>query len=201
MNFSNDELVNAVRFAHQYGVKVYVTVNTLAYDDDLPVIAEYLQFLSDSGVDAILVQDVGILSLAREVVPDLPLHASTQMTIHNTAGIRFAAEHGISRVVLARELPLADVKMISEWQNRWVSNLKFLPTEQYVMHTQVSVSSPPSLVGGVEIRVHVHNRAENPTHFLLTMKSFRRRVIMFFRPVICVSIPIYRKFVMQESRQ
>ena len=113
-NFSKEELVTAVRFAHQYGVKVYVTVNTLAYDDDLPIIAEYLQFLSDSGVDAILVQDVGILSLAREIVPDLPLHASTQMTIHNTAGIRFAAEHGISRVVLARELPLADVKTIAE---------------------------------------------------------------------------------------
>ena len=113
-NFSNEELLTAVTFAHQYGVKVYVTVNTLAYDDDLPIIAKYLQFLSDSGIDAILVQDVGILSLAREVVPELPLHASTQMTIHNAAGVRFAAEHGISRVVLARELPFSDVKTIAE---------------------------------------------------------------------------------------
>ncbi|MDY3202550.1 MAG: peptidase U32 family protein, partial [Methanocorpusculum sp.] len=101
-NFSNEELKNAVIFAHQYGVKVYVTVNTLAYDDDMPAVAEYLSFLSDIGVDAILVQDVGVLSLAREIVPDLPLHASTQMTIHNAAGIWFAAEHGVSRVVLAQ---------------------------------------------------------------------------------------------------
>ncbi len=113
-NFSNEELTSAVVFAHQYGVKVYVTVNTLAYDDDMPVIAEYLRFLSDAGVDALLIQDVGTLSLAREVVPDLPLHASTQITIHNAAGVRFAAEHGISRVVLARELSIEDVKLIAE---------------------------------------------------------------------------------------
>ncbi|HKL97774.1 MAG TPA: U32 family peptidase [Methanocorpusculum sp.] len=113
-NFTNDELKNAVLFAHQYGVKVYATVNTLAYDDDMPVIAEYLRFLSEIGIDAILVQDIGVLSLAREIVPDLPLHASTQMTIHNSAGIRFAAEHGVSRVVLARELPIDDVKQIAE---------------------------------------------------------------------------------------
>ncbi|RBQ25536.1 MAG: hypothetical protein ALMCE001_01610 [Methanocorpusculum sp. MCE] len=116
-NFSNEELKSAVVFAHQYGVKVYVTVNTLAYDDDMPVIAEYLRFLSDIGVDAILVQDVGILSLPREIVPDLPLHASTQMTIHNAAGVRFAAEHGVSRVVLSRELPFDDVKRIAEAAN------------------------------------------------------------------------------------
>ncbi len=116
-NFSNEELKSAVVFAHQYGVKVYVTVNTLAYDDDMPVIAEYLRFLSDIGVDAILVQDVGILSLAREIVPDLPLDASTQMTIHNAAGVRFAAEHGVSRVVLSRELPFDDVKRIAEAAN------------------------------------------------------------------------------------
>ena len=109
-NFSNEELKSAVVFAHHYGVKVYVTINTLAYDDDIPVIAEYLRFLSDIGADAILVQDVGILSLAREIVPDLPLHASTQMTIHNAVGVRFAAEHGVSRVVLSRELPFDDGK-------------------------------------------------------------------------------------------
>ncbi|MDE2546504.1 MAG: U32 family peptidase [Methanocorpusculum sp.] len=111
-NFDRAELSQAVLYAHTNGVKVYVTVNTLATDDELPGIAEYLTFLSETGVDAVLVQDQGILSIAREVVPDLPLHASTQMTIHNTAGIRFAAEHGISRVVLARELPLEDVAAI-----------------------------------------------------------------------------------------
>ncbi|MDE2444366.1 MAG: U32 family peptidase [Methanocorpusculum sp.] len=113
-NFDREELSTAVLYAHKNGVKVYVTVNTLATDDELPEIAEYLIFLSEIGVDAVLIQDQGILSIAREIVPDLPLHASTQMTIHNTAGIRFAAEHGISRVVLARELPLEDVAAIGE---------------------------------------------------------------------------------------
>ena len=113
-NFDREELGQAVLYAHKNGVKVYVTVNTLATDSELPGIAEYLIFLSEIGVDAVLIQDQGILSIAREVTPDLPLHASTQMTIHNTAGIRFAAEHGISRVVLARELPLEDVAAIGE---------------------------------------------------------------------------------------
>ena len=113
-NFDRAELSQAILYAHKNGVKVYVTVNTLATDDELPGIAEYLTFLSEIGVDAVLVQDQGILSIAREAVPDLPLHASTQMTIHNTAGIRFAAEHGISRVVLARELPLEDITAIGE---------------------------------------------------------------------------------------
>ena len=113
-NFDRDELSSAVLYAHQNGVRIYVTVNTLATDDELGQAAEYITFLSETGVDAILVQDQGICALAREVAPDLPLHASTQMTIHNTAGIRFAAEHGISRVVLARELPLEDIITIGE---------------------------------------------------------------------------------------
>lgn len=113
-NFDREELSRAVLYAHQNGVKLYVTVNTLATDDELGQVAEYITFLSETGVDAILVQDQGICAVAREVAPDLPLHASTQMTIHNTAGIRFAAEHGISRVVLARELPLEDIILIGE---------------------------------------------------------------------------------------
>ncbi|MDU9377042.1 hypothetical protein McpSp1_16860 [Methanocorpusculaceae archaeon Sp1] len=113
-NFSREELTDAVTYAHQNGVKIYVTVNTLADDEELEGIAEYLIFLSKIGVDAVLVQDQGVLATAREVAPNLPLHASTQMTIHNTAGIRFAAEHGISRVVLARELPIEDIRVIGE---------------------------------------------------------------------------------------
>lgn len=111
-NFSREELTAAVEYAHKNGVKVYVTVNTLADDEELAGIAEYLTFLSEIGTDAIRVQDQGILAIACEVVPDLPLHASIQMTIHNASGIRFAAERGISRVVLARELSLEDVEEI-----------------------------------------------------------------------------------------
>lgn len=107
-NFDNAGIEQAVAFAHSHGVKVYVTVNTLLRDADLKEAADYLRFLSEADVDAVLIQDVGLLSLAREIVPDLPLHASTQMTIMNRAGVEFAAENGISRVVLAREVTLAD---------------------------------------------------------------------------------------------
>lgn len=113
-NFSGDELLSAVEYAHKHGVKIYVTVNTLAMDDELPTIAEYIIYLSDIGVDAILVQDIGVLAIAREVAPNLFVHASTQMTIHNEAGVKFAAEHGISRVVLARELSLEDIASIGK---------------------------------------------------------------------------------------
>ena len=82
-NFDNAGIEKAVAFAHEHGVKVYVTVNTLIRDADMQQAAEYLQFLSAADVDAVLVQDAGLAALAREIVPDLPLHASTQMTITN----------------------------------------------------------------------------------------------------------------------
>ena len=108
-NFDRKQIEDAISFAHSRGVRVYVTVNTLQRDADLAAAADYLRFLSDAGADAVLIQDAGLLSLAREVVPDLPLHASTQMTITNEAGVEFAAAHGISRIVLAREAALGDV--------------------------------------------------------------------------------------------
>lgn len=123
-NFDRDQLSEAVLYAHKNGVKTYVTANTLATDSELPEIAEYLTFLSTIGVDAVLVQDQGICAIAGEIVPDLPLHASTQMTVHNTAGIRFAAEHGISRIVLARELPLEDIITISEVAKEYAVELE-----------------------------------------------------------------------------
>ncbi|HJJ55218.1 MAG TPA: U32 family peptidase, partial [Methanocorpusculum sp.] len=83
-NFDRKEITDAISYAHQYGVKVYVTVNTLMRDADLAEAGEYLRFLSDADADAVLVQDIGLLTLAREIVPDLPVHASTQMTITNT---------------------------------------------------------------------------------------------------------------------
>lgn len=113
-NFSNADIEKAVLFAHTYGVKVYVTVNTIVFDDELPAVAEYLLFLSNAGVDAILVQDAGVLEIAREIVPDLPIHASTQMTLHNSAGIRYAAQQGITRVVLARETNRENLKKIQQ---------------------------------------------------------------------------------------
>ncbi|MEN6443451.1 MAG: U32 family peptidase [Methanoregula sp.] len=112
-NFSDEEIPEAVRSAHLQGVRVYVTVNTLIHDRELPGVAEYLVWLYANGVDAVLVQDIGVAALAKKLVPDLSLHASTQMTIHSADGVKWAAGQGFSRVVLARELSLADVQAIA----------------------------------------------------------------------------------------
>ncbi|HXX55677.1 MAG TPA: peptidase U32 family protein, partial [Methanoregula sp.] len=113
-NFDEHELKDAVAAAHSRGVRVYVTVNTLIHDRELAGVSEYLIRLYSWGVDAVLIQDTGLAAIARRIVPDLPLHASTQMTIHTAAGVRWAAEQGFSRVVLARELTLGQVRQISE---------------------------------------------------------------------------------------
>lgn len=111
-NFTDEELAEAVRFVHLRGVLVYVTVNTLIDDSEIAALISYLRYLYQIGVDAIIVQDVGVASIARQVVPDMPVHASTQMTIHNLAGVDFLTKLGIKRVVLARELSLADIRQI-----------------------------------------------------------------------------------------
>lgn len=111
-NFTDEELAESVRFAHLRGVSLYVTVNTLVDNDEIPALIEYLQHLYTIGVDAIIVQDIGVAKIARQVVPHLPLHASTQMTIHNLAGVEFLAELGFTRVVLAREVSLDDIRHI-----------------------------------------------------------------------------------------
>ena len=111
-NFTDEEIADAVVTAHTRGARVYVTVNTLIHDRELAAVGEYLIWLYSIGVDAVLVQDIGVAALARSIVPDLPLHASTQMTIHTADGVRFAADQGFSRVVLARELSLYEVQGI-----------------------------------------------------------------------------------------
>ena len=112
-NFTDSEIEQAIRFAHLRGVKVYVTVNTLIHDRELASVTEYLIWLYATGADAVLIQDAGLAEIARDLVPGLILHASTQMTAHNTPGVRLAAESGFSRVVLARELSLDEVRAIA----------------------------------------------------------------------------------------
>ncbi|KQC05767.1 MAG: hypothetical protein APR53_06510 [Methanoculleus sp. SDB] len=112
VNFDDEALARAVRFCHGRDVRVYVTANTLVRDDELPDVVEYLLRLYELGVDAVLVQDTGVVSIARDVVPDLPLHASTQMTVYSAAGVLRASEMGMSRVVLARECPIEEIERI-----------------------------------------------------------------------------------------
>ena len=113
-NFTDEEIEEAINFAHSRDVCVYVTINTLIYDRELANIGKYLLWLYSIGVDAVLVQDFGVAALAKRIVPDLPIHASTQMTIHNSGGVLWAAEQGFSRVVLARELSLGDITRIAD---------------------------------------------------------------------------------------
>lgn len=111
-NFNREELLWAIDHAHARGVRAYVTVNTLIKDAELDEAADYLQFLCNAGADAVIVQDIGILKLLREQLPELPVHASTQMTIHNAAGVKFLQDMGVKRVVLAREMSLQEIKQI-----------------------------------------------------------------------------------------
>lgn len=108
-NFNNDELVLALDYAHKRGVKVYVTMNTLLSDDELEPALRYASFLHDSGVDAIIVQDLGLGELVHRALPELELHMSTQATITDVGSAKVAHELGYKRVVVARELALPEI--------------------------------------------------------------------------------------------
>lgn len=103
-NFTRESLAEAVAYCHVRGVKVYLTLNTLLSDGELPGAVEEARFASEVGADAVLVQDLGVLEAVRCAVPDLPLHASTQMSLMNLDGVKRAADLGCTRAVLAREL-------------------------------------------------------------------------------------------------
>ena len=111
-NFTDEEFASAVSYCHLRHVKVYLTLNTLVTDRELPDAAAALRKASAMGVDAVLLQDWGLLSLAKEIVPDLPLHASTQMSLHTLGGAKTAEALGMERVVLARELSKHDIETI-----------------------------------------------------------------------------------------
>ena len=109
-NFSEADLPEVVRFCHRAGVRAYVTFNTLVFTGELDAAADTLRLLSRSGVDAIIVQDVGLVRLAGQIVPDLRIHASTQMTLTSPEGVRFAGALGVKRVVLGREVSLRELE-------------------------------------------------------------------------------------------
>ncbi|MBQ9636248.1 MAG: U32 family peptidase, partial [Acidaminococcaceae bacterium] len=113
-NFSPDEMKEAVRFAHGMHKKVYVTVNIFAHNEDLTALPDYLRSLQEIGVDALLISDLGIWSIARNVIPDMPLHVSTQANTTNWAGVKAWEQLGASRVVLARELSFAEMREIGD---------------------------------------------------------------------------------------
>ena len=111
-NFTDEEFADAVAYCHLRGVRVFLTLNTLLTDRELPQAAEVLRKASQMGVDAVLVQDWGVLTLAQAVTPDLPIHASTQMSLFTSGGVRWAERLGMERVVLARELCRDDIAAV-----------------------------------------------------------------------------------------
>ena len=109
-NFRNEELPEVVAFLHSHGVKAYVALNVLIFTEELPEAVAELQLLDSTGVDAVIIQDVGLAAIARAMFPELRVHASTQMTITSPEGVRFAESLGIRQVVLARELSLRELE-------------------------------------------------------------------------------------------
>ena len=113
-NFSDGEFRAAVAYCHLRGVKVYLTLNTLVTDRELPALAETARTASECGVDAILVQDWGVLATLQKIIPDVPLHASTQMSLHTLSGVKESARLGMTRAVLARELSRGEIAEICQ---------------------------------------------------------------------------------------
>ena len=111
-NFSPEEMKEAIAFAHSLHKKVYVTVNIFAHNEDISALPDYLRSLQDAGADALLISDLGVWTVAREVIPDMPLHVSTQANTTNWAAVKAWENLGASRVVLARELSFAEMRII-----------------------------------------------------------------------------------------
>ena len=111
-NFDIDELARALSYCHLHGVKLYVTLNTLIEDKEMPEVLSYAAELYRIGVDALIIADLGAISAIRRYLPELELHASTQMSVHSTLGANAAVKLGVSRVVVARELSLEDIRSV-----------------------------------------------------------------------------------------
>ena len=112
-NIGEEQLPELMRLLHERGVKGYLTLNTLVFTNELPEVERVIRIAAETGVDAALVQDLGAVRLIRAICPDLPIHASTQMTLTSSEGIQIAKELGVERVVLARELSLEQITKIS----------------------------------------------------------------------------------------
>lgn len=113
-NFDCGELSEVVSYCHARNVKVHVTLNTLVMDSELPALVDEIKYIAESGADAVIVQDLAVAKLVKELCPDIEMHASTQMTIHNLSGVKMAKELGFSRVVLSRELSFDEIKEIAK---------------------------------------------------------------------------------------
>ena len=150
-NFTQSDLPALMTFLHRRGVRGYVTFNTLVFADEMESAEDYLKGIIASGVDATIVQDVGICRLIRKLSPDFPIHTSTQMTISSAAGIEFARELGAQLVVLARENSLKEIAAIQASQK---SAPVQLPLEVFVHGALCEVRGARCVVHGAWCVVH-----------------------------------------------
>lgn len=111
-NFQLNEIEEAIKYCHLYGVKVYITVNTLVYNNELADVMEYIKQIHDFGVDALIMQDIGLIKLVRKTYPNLEIHASTQAHNHNKEGLEFFKSLGVTRCVMARELSISEINSL-----------------------------------------------------------------------------------------
>lgn len=112
LNFNKDELKQAISYAHLYNVKVYITVNTMIYEEEVPEFLNYISYLEDIQVDALIISDIGMINLVHKTFPNIELHASTQCHIYNKDSILYYQNLGVTRVVLARETSLLEFKKL-----------------------------------------------------------------------------------------
>lgn len=111
-NFDEEGMIGAIKYCHLYGVKIYVTVNTVIFESEIEDCLEYITFLHKNGVDAVIMQDMGMISLVRQVLPNLEIHVSTQAHTHNMNQIKLLESFGVTRVVVAREMSLKEIQKL-----------------------------------------------------------------------------------------
>ena len=114
-NFDEDELLQATEYAHELGKKIYITVNIVAHNSDFEGLEEYLCYLYKIGVDGVIISDLGIMSVAKQCVPDLPIHVSTQANVTNKHTAKMLCDMGVKRLILARELSIDEIKEIRSY--------------------------------------------------------------------------------------
>lgn len=113
-NFSHDDIIEAVRLCHRHGVKIYQAINIAVFDSELPKLADEIRFACEAGIDGLIVQDRAVEKIVRDSCPEMPVHASTQMTLHFEDSVLWAKEHGFKRVVLSRELDRETIAKLSK---------------------------------------------------------------------------------------
>ena len=111
-NFTKEEIKEAIKYAHIYQVKIYITINTLIEESEKEDFLNYVKYIHENNVDAVIMQDIGMIKLVHEIFPNLEIHASTQTHCHNEETIKFLKSLGVSRVVLAREMTIEQIKSI-----------------------------------------------------------------------------------------